>query len=89
MNPKGPCTHIVYIGSILRPKYILHGYMDPLGKGVGSYTLTLPQSSVEFALVTARELCASQPCELSLSLRDVRRVFMNRPAFYRAGSTYR
>ena len=41
-NPKGPCTQIVhtlapkylYLGTTLRPKYILFGYMDPWGKTI-------------------------------------------------------
>ena len=39
LTPKAPCTHIVVflrppstkIGAPLRPKYILYGYMEPLG----------------------------------------------------------
>ena len=38
LNPKGPCTQIVYtlpqstfLGTTLRPKSILFGYMDPEG----------------------------------------------------------
>ena len=42
-NPKGPCTQIVstvalkylyrlYIGTTLRPEYILYGYMDQVSR---------------------------------------------------------